>query len=199
MFERALFVLVFVSLLFLSLFYYLFSFTVYLISVRHTIFNVVTAEGLKPLHSRRMRSIALWRYTILSQILSLNMTIKAIITEHILNVADVFSASDMLVQKHPCTESPLSDFRATAISRVTSVAREDDPVPKEPPKQCAAELLVDLVRKAMGELADNSEMDNSIDGQIVVRTLPAVCQDLMRNGRRGSPGRTSIPSRNTRL
>ena len=130
-----------------------------------------------------------------------------------MNVADLFSASDKLVLKQPYTGSPWPDFRATAISRVTSVAREDDPVPKEPPKQCAAELLVDLVRKAMGELADNSEMDNSIDGQIVVRTLPpphrerprrhkvehAVCQDLMRNGRRGSPGRTSIPSRNTRL
>ena len=88
-------------------------------------------------------------------ILSFNMTIKAIIIEHILNVADVFSASDKLVPKHPYPESPLHDFRATAISRVTSVACEDDLALKELLKQCAAELLVDQVRKAMEEHADN--------------------------------------------
>ena len=85
-------------------------------------------------------------------ILSRNMTIKAISIEHILNVADVFSASDKLVPKHPYPESPLHDFRATAISRV---ACEDDLALKELLKQCAAELLVDQMRKALEEHADN--------------------------------------------
>ena len=43
-----------------SLFYF-FSFTVYLFSVLHNFHNVVTARGLRPLHSRTMSSIAPWR------------------------------------------------------------------------------------------------------------------------------------------
>ena len=72
MFERA---FVFVSLLFLSL-VNLFSFTVYLFSVRHTIFHVVTAEGQNHC-THTMRRIAPWRYTILSQVLSPNSSTSA--------------------------------------------------------------------------------------------------------------------------
>ena len=43
-----------------------FSFTVYLFSVPHTHLQCRHRRGLKPLHSRTMRSVAPWRYTILS-------------------------------------------------------------------------------------------------------------------------------------
>ena len=55
-----------VLLLFLSV-VYVFSSTLYLHFALHSIFNVNTAEGKKPLRLRTMRSIAPWRYTILSQ------------------------------------------------------------------------------------------------------------------------------------
>ena len=75
---------------------------------------------------------------------------------------DCASSEILLYLKHPYTESPLPDFRSTAISRVTSVACEDDLVLKELLKQCAAELPVDQMRKAMEEHADNfdAHMDN---------------------------------------
>ena len=44
----------------------------------------------------------------------------------------------------------LPDFRAAAISRVTSVACEDDLALKELLKQCAAELQVDQMKEGNG-------------------------------------------------